>query len=105
MAVLMNQVTAKTKASRIIGVELRAGACDGSGALASGRGAAAAVLALARSSRFSGKPRSRCAAAQTKQAIRHPSAASRKAEIGQQMVLASPASRVMPVIALRAFRR
>lgn len=102
MAVLMNQVTAKTKASRIMGPVLREG--GGSASVANGlvEGAEAGASALISSRRLSGSPITRWAPAQMKQAMRHPSSASMRAEIGQQMVLASPASRVIPVIALRA---
>ncbi len=51
---------------------------------------------------LSGKPTSRCKAAQPKHAPRQPHCNSIQADSGQPTVLAKPAIRVMPVMAPRA---
>ena len=56
------------------------------------------------SSRFIGRPISRCSAAHARQAPRQPNASMKIALVGQPTVLANPANSVMPVIALRASR-
>ena len=53
--------------------------------------------------RLSGRPISRCAAAQAKQVLRQPMVSSPQAVSGHPTVLAKPASRVMPVMARRAW--
>ncbi len=56
------------------------------------------------SSRFIGRPISRCSAAHARQAPRQPKASMKIALVGQPTVLANPANSVMPVIAFRASR-
>src|SRR3546814_20378604 len=51
---------------------------------------------------FSGIPTNRCSAAQLRQAVRQPNSTSSQAERGQPTVLAKPANKVIPVMALRA---
>ncbi len=51
--------------------------------------------------RFKGMPSAKCSAAQPRQAPRQPHCVSNQADSGQPTVLAKPAIRVMPVIALR----
>src|SRR3546814_7603351 len=52
---------------------------------------------------FSGIPTNRCSAAQLRQAVRQPNSTSSQAERGQPTVLAKPANKVIPVMALRAW--
>ena len=58
--------------------------------------------AFGTSSRLIGRPIIRCNAAQARHAPRQPNASMKKALVGQPTVLAKPANRVMPVMALRA---
>ena len=103
IAVLMNQVTAKTKAMR----KAARRCCFGDSfapacrlrALVVARGS---VLAADGSSTWSGNPITRCRAAQAMQAPRQPTVLSRYADSGHPTVLANPANKVMPVIARRA---
>ncbi|MNJ66022.1 hypothetical protein D3C77_620660 [compost metagenome] len=99
IAVLTNQVAAKTNASSPMVRPAPAGSCTG---LSVGGDAGWMPSGIIR--RFSGRPRTICAAAQTRQVPRQPSAASSQPLIGQHTVLANPASKVIPVIAPRASR-
>ncbi|MNV24491.1 hypothetical protein D3C71_1155580 [compost metagenome] len=108
IAVLMNQVAANTKASRVV-VRPGNSGFGGEGASA-GRvswmtgffnGKAAGALG---SQALSGSPISRCRAAQPKQAPRQPNSVSIQADMGQPTVLAKPAINVIPVMAPRASR-
>ena len=104
IAVLMNQVTANTNDSstavRRVEAGRRAGGCWGSTFVP--RSVAAGGGAMRGSQALSGRPSSRCSAAQPRHAPRQPYALSIQAERGQPIVLAKPANSVTPVMALRA---
>src|SRR5689334_10569127 len=98
MAVETHQVAPNTLARTII-VQGTPDAVS-CGWAAAGRGEAI----FGTSSRFIGRPISRCNAAHPRQAPRQPKALMKMALVGQPIVLANPANSVMPVIALRALR-
>lgn len=104
MAVLVNQATAKTKASRTAAPRCLAGV---KAACCSDLPAASLDAGAARSAAgnmaLSGDAMTRCRPAHTKQAPRHPMLLSSQAVSGQPTVLAKPANRVMPVMVRRAF--
>ena len=108
MAVLMNQVMAKTKASSAPARRaldwLKASTAGASADVlpsTGGMSALADASGVFCSKAFSGKPTSRCRAAQLMQAVRQPQCSSSQADSGQPMVLARPAISVMPVIGPR----
>ncbi len=104
MAVLVNQDTAKTKASRTAAPRCLAG---GKVACCSGLPAASVSVGASRSSdgsiALSGNGTTRCRPAHTRHAPRHPMVLTSQAVTGQPTVLAKPANRVMPVMVRRAF--
>lgn len=95
MAVELNQVAAKTKASSQSAIR------DGGGPSSTGV-LAAVVLVPFGNQAFNGNATARWISAQPMQASRQPHAASINPESGQPTVLANPAMRVMPVIGPRA---
>jgi hypothetical protein len=96
-AVVTNQVAPKTPARTIIAHGMPDVGTAGSSRCACGG-------AFGTRKRLSGRPMTMCNAAHAKQAPRQPKASIIAALSGQPMVLAKPANRVMPVIALRACR-
>ena len=77
----------------------RSASAAGAGGFSGGCGTAFGI-----SSRFIGRPMTRCSTAQAMQAPRQPNCSMKNALVGQPTVLANPAKSVMPVIALRASR-
>ena len=96
MAVELNHVAAKTKASS------HSARRDGGGPSSTGVASAAAALVPFGSHAFSGKATARWISAQPRHASRQPHVTSISPESGQPTVLANPAIRVMPVIGPRA---
>ncbi len=103
MAVLVNQVAAKTKASNTVARRAWAGAGAGAGTAEPATGPAGAASALRGVHALSGSPTTRCSAAQAQQAPRHPQCNSIHIDSGHPTVLAKPAIKVIPVMELRAF--
>ena len=98
-AVATHQVAPNTAARTIIVQGMPDGVAACCGVVSAGCGAAFGM-----SSRFIGRPMTRCSTAQAMQAPRQPKCSMNSALVGQPTVLAKPANSVMPVIALRASR-
>ncbi|MCY1377255.1 hypothetical protein D9M69_648170 [compost metagenome] len=104
MAVLMNQVTAKTQAISRAARRCCAGASPAPPTLAEAVVSfdAASARDACGTSTWRGRPITRCKAAHTRHAPRQPTEVSSQADSGHPTVLENPANSVMPVMARRA---